>query len=537
MNRIHSTAAQRELAARELAKKRLLPFAARFHESYNAGWAHKVIAARLEKFLDDVIHKRSPRLMLFMPPQTGKSLLVSDMFPSWALALHPELRFILTSYSASLPMRFSRYIRERLKMDSYRSLAPGTVLHPEIQSAEHWETTVGGGFRPVGVGGSVTGHGAEIIIIDDPFKDWEEANSETIRSTVHNWYPTTLRTRLQPGGGIININTRWHDDDLSGWLLRRDKENLDEGIPEDELENWDVVSLTALAERDEYVDRTFTIHSKPSPGAVQVRSAGGALHPARHTAQEWRRRRANATSQQWSALYQQNPVPDTGEFFTRDDFMFYSSTPQLHDYPVFHAWDLAVGEKKNNDYTVGLCGALIPYGDRNALYLLDMFRGRVRDKELYEAVVNMWMKYKHNSSRIGMEYGQLFLSVERPILEAFEKENITPGWDRKLIPLSDKRVRATPARTWMQHHRVFLPKNAPWIETFQSELLRFDAGVNDDIVDALAWLVRMVHKMPTVTSNTLGKPRDIYGVKPLQDQLRDYACGQDRGNNTGYMGA
>jgi len=467
---------------------------------------------------------------------THNSMLVSDIFPSWALGLAPHLRFILTSYSVSLPIRFSRYNRERVKSEPYRTLFPGTSIHPEIMSAEHWETTERGGFRAVGVGGSITGHGAEIILVDDPFKDYEEAHSETIREMVHNWYPTTLRTRLQPGGGIINVNTRWHDDDLSGWLLRQDKENREEGKPESQLENWRVLSLPALATQNEFVDRDFIMHYEPAPDRVLVRETGQPLHEERHDAEEWLCRKAGATKQQWSSLYQQNPVPDTGDFFTRADFQFYTSVPELHHYPVYFAWDLAVGERKNNDYTVGMAGVVIPRDGLNCLYLLDMFRGRVRDLELYEAVVNMYLKYRRNAARIGMEYGQLFLSVERPILEAFRKYGATPGWDRSLKPVSDKRVRATPARSWMQHHRVYFPKDAPWTEVAMNEMLRFDAGVHDDIVDALAWLVRMVHSMPTVKAFGENKKIDAWGFKPLEAQIRDYARSSRLGGSpTGYM--
>ena len=529
--------AQREMAQRDLARNRLLPFAQRSYPGYQAGWAHKLIAANLEQFLQDVVDKKSPRLMIFMPPQTGKSMLVSDIFPSWALGKYPLLRFILTSYSISLPQRFSRYVRERVKTKAYQHLFPDTRIHPEIQSAEHWETTQHGGFKAVGVGGSITGHGAEIIIVDDPFKDYEEAYSETIRETVHNWYPTTLRTRLQPGGGIININTRWHDDDLSGRLLRLDEENRKNGTPEHQLENWKVLSLPALATDSEYIDENFNLVSEPSRTTIYVRRPGEALHPERHDVDEWTRRKIGATSQQWSALYQQNPVPDTGEFFKKEDFTFYENAPMLHDYPVYFAWDLAVGEKRTNDWTVGLCGVVIPQDGLNTLYLLDMFRQRVRDKELYEAVVNMYLKYKRNASKIGLEYGQLFLAVERPILQAFRERDITPVWDRELKPVQDKRVRATPARGWMQHHRIKFPRHAPWTETAMNEMLRFDAGVNDDIVDALAWLVRMVERVPLVSKYDPRKhSKTGWDEKTTEKRVRDYVR-QQAGANKGFMSA
>lgn len=467
---------------------------------------------------------------------THNSMLTSDIFPSWAIGRYPHLRFILTSYSVSLPIRFSRYVRERVKSEAFAPLFPDTRLHPEIQAAEHWETTQGGGFRAVGVGGSITGHGAEVIVVDDPFKDFEEAYSETIRETVHNWYPTTLRTRLQPGGGIININTRWHFDDLSGWLLRKDKENREDGVPESQLENWRILNLPALAKHDEYVTTDFRVVEEPEPGSVLVRREGEPLHPERHSADEWKRRKAGATAQQWSALYQQDPVPDSGEFFKSEDFMYYDNPPPLHSYPVLFAWDLAVGQKKHNDWTVGVAGVVIPSGNTNTLKILDMFRGRVRDKELMEAIVSMYQKYQKNAYGLGIEYGQLYLSIENQLKQAFMDKNISPVLDDTLRPVTDKRVRATPLRGWMQNHKVYFPKHQPWTEKAREEMLRFDAGLHDDIVDALAWLVRMAEKLPLVPERGYEKHR---GEKSVQDRIADAYRAQrlGSGSSTGYLAA
>lgn len=530
--------AQIELAQRNLAQAKILPFAKRFYPDYMAGWAHKVIAARLEMFLQQVINKESPRLMIFMPPQTGKSMLISNIFPSWALGKYPHLRFILTSYSISLPLKFSRPVRERYRSAEFRAVFPEANIHPEIQAAEHWETTKGGNFRAVGVGGSATGHSAEIIIVDDPFKDWEDANSETIRETVHNWYPTVLRTRLQAGGGIININTRWHFDDLSGRLLRQDKENRALGVPEDELENWDVLSFSALAKHDQYVTSDYRLLDYSHKDSVLVRREGEALFPKMHSRKEWLRRKAGSTTQQFSALYQQDPVPDSGDLFTKDDFVYYNDVPEMHHYPVYFAWDLAIGEKKKNDWTVGFAGLIVPKDGMNHLYLLDMFRKRVRDIPMYDAIVNMYLKYRNNAAKIGIEYGQLFLAIEKAVLRRFAKKNISPSWDRSLKPVSDKVVRSQQARAWMQHHRVHWPRNAEWVDTARTELLQFDAGVHDDIVDALSWLVRMVDHLPVIQSVSEKASRDAWNNKTTEQRLRDYMAQQGTSTSgRGYMTA
>ena len=528
-------AISKEFAQREMARRHLLPFVQRFMPTYQAGWLHKVFAAKLEKFYRDVQNGACPRLMIFVPPRHGKSQLVSGMFPAWALGQDPTLNIIMASYTISLPQKFSRDNRALLRDRKYSTLFPDTKLSVESTSVDEWYTMDKGGLKCAGVGGGISGFGADIFIIDDPIKDYEDSQSETVRETAKNWYTSTADTRLSPKGGMILVQTRWHDDDLAGARLAMAAELRREGATEEEIEQWEVVSFPAIATCDEYIDAEFSIHHEPGPDRVKVRNDGDALHPQRYPLSMLKRKRAGMPSQQWSALYQQNPVPDSGEFFTKEDFVFYSAEPQLHNYPVLHAWDLAVGKKAVNDYTVGMAGVVIPVRNMNHIYVLDMFRRRVRGKEMIEAMVNMWAKFGSNSSSLGLEYGQIYLSVIDQLKEAFELRNLSPHIDDSLRPVSDKRTRATPARGWMQHHRVFFPDKrlARWTEVAMEELLRFDAGVHDDIVDALAWLVIMAQKMPTVQKY---EPRREAGFKSLEQQIHDYMRGQSSGGQgTGYM--
>ena len=166
--------AKAELALRFLTRKRLLPFVERFNPDYQAGWVHKDICQRLEQFSKDVAEKKSPRLMLFMPPRHGKSTLASVAFPAWHLGRHPQHEFISCSYSGSLAMGFSRKVRQLLREPTYKS-AFKTRLDKDSQSAEAWLTTDGGGFVAAGVGGGITGKGAHVLVIDDPVKNRDEA--------------------------------------------------------------------------------------------------------------------------------------------------------------------------------------------------------------------------------------------------------------------------------------------------------------------------------------------------------------------------
>ncbi len=180
--------------------------------------------------------------MLFMPPRHGKSTLASIAFPAWHLGRNPEHEFISCSYSGSLAMSFSRKVRQVLREPSYKKVFEDTRLDKDSQSVESWQTTQGGGYVAAGVGGGITGKGAHILLIDDPVKNREDAESENNREATWDWYTSTAYTRLAPGGGILVILTRWHDDDLAGRLLTASENGADD---------WEVVKYPALAEEDE----------------------------------------------------------------------------------------------------------------------------------------------------------------------------------------------------------------------------------------------------------------------------------------------
>jgi hypothetical protein len=202
--------ARRELAQRELCRKYLLASILRFNPQYLAGWVHKDICVRLEKFMHDIEDGKNPRLMLQMPPRHGKSTIASQEFPAWVLGHHPEWEIMGCSYAESLALDFSRAVRERLRDTEYHVLFKDTKLDRDNSNAQGWKTTKKGGFLPAGVGGAITGKGAHILIIDDPVKNSQEAESETTRESISNWYDSTAYTRLAPGGGVLIIQTRWH---------------------------------------------------------------------------------------------------------------------------------------------------------------------------------------------------------------------------------------------------------------------------------------------------------------------------------------
>ena len=195
----------KELARRQLAKRRLIHFTKHTHPDYQIGWVHNDIAMRLEKFSQDVADRKSPRLMLLVPPRHGKSELASIRLPAWHLGRFPHHEIINVGYNLDLPMEFSRKVRELLRDPAYQVLFPEAQLDATSQATESWRLTKGGGFKAAGVGGGITGKGAHILIIDDPIKNMEEADSADRRQLLDYWYQSTAYTRLAPGGGVLVI--------------------------------------------------------------------------------------------------------------------------------------------------------------------------------------------------------------------------------------------------------------------------------------------------------------------------------------------
>lgn len=197
--------AQAEMAARVLARRRLLAFIKRFKPKYMAGWVHEDICRRLERFVEQVEQGLEPRLLLMMPVRHGKSEIASRHFAPWVLGKHPEWEIIAASGAQSLALSFSRYIRDLVRDPAYQSVFPSMRLDPGSQSVENWNTTSGGGYLAAGIGTMITGRGAHILLIDDPVKDAEAADSQVIRDATWEWYMSTAYTRLAPGGGVLGI--------------------------------------------------------------------------------------------------------------------------------------------------------------------------------------------------------------------------------------------------------------------------------------------------------------------------------------------
>lgn len=377
-------------------------------------------------------------MMLFVPPRHGKSQMVTVRYPVWRLEQNPEMNVIVGAYSQTLANRFSRQARkiarERMPLDIERS------------AVEEWATEKGGIFRSVGVGAGVTGQGGDLIIIDDPVKNREEANSPVYRDKVWDWYTDDLYTRREPGAAMILIMTRWHEDDLAGRILASE-----------DGQNWTVVKLPAEAEEEDPLGRKI----------------GEALCPDRFNEEDLQSIH-KVLGNSYYALYQQRPTAIEGNMFKRHWFETVREVPAIAKRVRW--WDRAA-TANGGDYTVGV---LMAYVD-NIYYVEDVVRGQwsshERDKVIRQTAEDDSEKYSDIEQWTEQEPGSSGKDAARSFVILLN------GFRARYKPSTgSKEVRADPFSAQAEAGNVKL-KKASWNKVYLDELALFPSGTNDDQVD------------------------------------------------------
>lgn len=432
-----------ELLRRREARKGLVAFAQYTNPAYQPAAHHHRIAEKLEA----VARGEIARLMILMPPRHGKSELASRRFPAWALGQRPDLDIIAASYSSDLATDFGREVRNIVGSAEYGALFDAR-LAADSQAANRWHTQDGGMYVAAGVGTSITGRGANILLIDDPFKDREDADSEIRRKRVWDWYTSTAYTRLAPGGAIVVINTRWHDDDLSGRLLAEAEEGGDQ---------WEVLSLPAID------------------------AAGKALWPDWYPIQRLEQIRSVLPSRDWNALYQQEPVPDEGEYFKLVWFEDYDELPER--LTVYGASDYAVTDDGGDYSEHGIVGI----DSQENVYVLDWWYEQATSDVWIESQCDLIVR--HSPACWFGESGVIKRAVEPFLVRRMEQRKAfcRIEW---LPSIADKPTRARGIQALASMGKVKFPKNAPWKGRVLNQLMRFPAGKNDDAVDVLSLIGR-----------------------------------------------
>lgn len=412
--------------------------------------------------LESVERGEIKRLMVFMPPGSAKSTYASILFPAWYIGRHPDRSIIHASHTTELAERWGRRIRNMAGEPRYQRLFPDAALASDSQAAGRWATTVGGEYYAAGAGSAIVGFRADLGIIDDPIAGREQADSERERGKIKEWYRADFATRLKPGGAIVLIMQRWHEDDLAGWLLAEQEKGG---------ERWDVVRLRMEAGSDDPLGR----------------APGEPLWPEWYT--DDMRAQAKRDARTWLALYQQEPRPESGGEFHKNWMQRYKTKPTsgLNKYILV---DPASEKKKTSDYTaifvVGLAA------DQN-YYVLDFVRDRLSLTQRADLLFRLHRE--HRPLAVGYERYGMQADIEHmrdrmereqyrfPIVELggqLKKEDRI----RRMIPLFERGRMWFPERlTYTQHDGQQRELVRDFIE---DELAPFPVGRHDDMLDCLA---------------------------------------------------
>ena len=426
------------------------------------GWHHDKLCKKLELLEKGVIR----RLIVTMPPRHSKSETCTRGFPSWYVGKRPQSQVLIAGYSETFAQQeFGREIRSTMGSQRYAEVFPACQMDKGGKSAGFIMTTVGGKMTMTGVGGGMTGKGADLLVIDDPIKNAEQADSEVERNNIWNWYMTTARTRLQPGGRILIVMTRWHEDDLIGRIL--DTETNSQAA----IDKWEVLHLPAL--RD------------PETGMASSNAETSmALWPNWQPKEELLAIREDVTPRVWSALYQGQPTPEDGEYFTAQMIKEYYpyQLPPKEELRIYMAMDLAVSYEAKRDAS---CILTVGVDSEDNIWILDAVWERKAADDIVEAAIGAMRD--HNPLIVWGEKGQISKSIG-PFLRKRMQELGIYAYIEEETPTVDKQVRSRSIRARMSMGKVFFPKNAHWFSAAKTEMLKFPNGRHDDFVDALAWI-------------------------------------------------
>jgi predicted phage terminase large subunit-like protein len=400
------------------------------------------------------------RLLINVPPRSGKSVISSIAFPAFVLGREPWRRVICASYSVELAAKLARDTRTVMLDPSYRTIFPATVIAGKNTETE-LETTQGGHRYSTSVGGTLTGRGGNFIIIDDPMKP-DEAMSQLARDRVWDWFTGTVGSRLdnKAEDAIVVVMQRLHADDLAGRLL--------------DLGGWDHLSIPAIAESEEDVEI--------APGRTRTRRIGEVLDRDREPLEVLEQIKRELGSATFEAQYQQQPVPEEGGLLKWAWFVSYDTPPTraANDRLVI-SWDTAQKDREVNDYSAAVVALIKPNGQ---VFVLDVIQERLDFPSLCRRIRDEAQKRRPATTLIESAGSGI------PLWQSLHQQIQIIA----IQPQGEKVVRFQAVTPMIEAGHVFLPKRAPWLETFKRELLSFPASKNDDQVDAFSQLLNYARR-------------------------------------------
>jgi predicted phage terminase large subunit-like protein len=436
-----------------------------------------VIADRLQKVESGEIK----RLMVFLPPRSSKSVICSKLFPAWYVGRHPQHEILTVSHSDQLASDFGRSVRDLVNYDLFNTVFPQVELRSDVRAAGKWKTNQGGTYYAAGVRSQIAGRGAHVAILDDVMSE-EDSFSETGRRYVKEWYPSGLRTRIMPNGSIVIINTRYHEDDLCGWLLRQESQV--------ELENkWEVIKIPAWVDEPSSKLLNLPVGSSYFPE----------WKPSEILKNDEEEIKASNGSRYWESLYMQNPVPDTGGIIKKKWIQWWDyDEPPACDY-IIQTYDTAFSTKTTADFSVIQTWGIFEHMETDStgrenwvsnLILLGNEKGRFDYPALRTKAQELYDYHKPDVCIIEKKAsGQSLIQDLRraglPVLD--------------YIPDRDKTARVYAATPMMEAGRVWLPKGHEWSDDLYGEAITFPNARHDDQVDAMTMAIHYMKESWNLT--------------------------------------
>jgi predicted phage terminase large subunit-like protein len=435
-----------KLKERELCQEKFIKFVEKVWPTFISGAHHKRMAEAFER----VANGTCKRLIINMPPRHTKSEFASYLLPAWFLGKFPHKKVIQTSHTAELAVGFGRKVRNLVDSEVYNNIFPNLALQADSKAAGRWNTSKGGDYFAIGVGGAVTGKGADVLIIDDPHSEQEAAMAAAnpeVYDKVYEWYTSGPRQRLQPGGAIVIVMTRWAARDLTGQVLKSAAQRSGE--------DWEVIEFPAIL---------------PS---------GKPLWPQFWSLEELAALREELPNAKWQAQYQQNPVGNESAIVKRDWWKWWEKDdPPSCEY-ILQSWDTAFEKTQRADYSAGTTWGIFSCEEDNFapnIILLNTYKKRVEFPELKRDVLREYNEYEPDSMIVEKKASGAPLIYDLRAMGVPVQE-YTPSKGQ------DKIARLNSVSDIIASGKVWVPRTR-WAEELVDEIAAFPSGEHDDLVDA-----------------------------------------------------
>lgn len=461
------------------ARKNFLPFVENLWPAFIEGPHHRIIA----ELFDDVMNGKKRRVIINMAPRHTKSEFASVYLPAFFLGRSPEKKIIQASHTADLAVGFGRRVRNIINSPEFHKIFPGVSLAADSKAAGRWATNKGGEYYALGVNGAVTGKGADLFIIDDPHSEQEavlaESNPE-IYDSAYDWYQSGPRQRLQPGGAIIVVMTRWSMRDLTAQLL---KKQLDAGT-----DQWEIIELPAVLPEERDIYDRVTKPERP-------------IWPAFWSMEELNRTKASIPVSKWNAQYQQKPTSEEGALIKREYWQDWTESKPPEVEAIIQSWDTAFTASTRADYS-----AVTTWGvfknketDQNNLILLDAVRGKWEFPELKQKALKYYQEWEPDICLIEAR------AAGQPLIYEMRRMGI-PIQDVKVgrgtvADKNDKISRVNSITDIFFSKVIWAPKDRTFAQEVMEECAAFPAGEHDDFVDTVTMAVARYRQGGWINSN------------------------------------